>query len=96
MAKSKYSGRFGLEVMHDIIRCNIGYGRVFSKQDLLRPMACTPGVLLPAGTSTNDQLEDLVKYGYLHSFGNREDPQYLLIRNDRRKEPVMGFNSRRK
>ncbi len=96
MARSKAYGGCGLSLMHDLIRCNIGYGKVFSKKDLYMPMACTTRMLLPPGASTDSLLEDMVKYRMLNSFGDKEDPQYLLLRSDERKEPVLGFNPKRR
>lgn len=78
-----------------MIRLNVGYGKTLTKRDLLMPMACTRGLDLPEGVSTNDVLEDLVKYGFLRNFGSSEETEYILIRTDKRKEPIVGFNPRR-
>lgn len=96
MRKHKYSGKAGYVVVHDVIRNHIGYGKVFSRQDLYRPFAVTPGVSLAPGCSLDEVVDNMVKYGFIRSFEEEGEKKYLLVRADQRKEPVVGFNPYKK
>jgi len=85
MRTRDYKKCLGYSIFHDIIRKNIGYGRIFSKDDLLMPLACTPGISYPPGFTTNSLLEDLVKYKFLYDC---KDGKYLLLAIDNRDKLV--------
>ena len=96
MTRDKDSEKYGLNQFYDLIRDNVGYGRVFSKYDLVKPMACNHGIRLSEGRGIDDMLELFVKFNFVKSFDEKGEQKYLLLRVDDRKAPITGSWSRKK
>lgn len=97
MGRNKYSRRTGYGLVHDAIRGTIGYGRLFSSADFSRVMNVTRGVNFAPGVTLDNLLDDLVRYKFVKPFYEAgKTAEYMLVRIDRREEPVVGFNPLRR